>query len=168
MIDQIARRVIDRIKQEVSAFINESADEPSSEPGSNDLIADVRDHLGALIAEDHQIQKHLKQRDTELSALNHKIELAISSDREDLARAAFIRRNGLRRQIESLKSRQQDIEAESMEIEALIEELSSENGAPTEPDSDQPSPEIKAKLEELETLATKVDPDRDQPKTDGE
>jgi len=155
MIDQIARRIIDRIKHEFTAFIDEAGNPDVQANQNGDLISDVRDHLGKLIAEDHQIRKQLSALKDELGGLQNKIEAAISSDREDLARAGFIRRNGLQRQIESLTARLQDIETESLELEALIRELSGDPDASgTQPASGNTS--LEHQLEELEDLAQKM------------
>lgn len=153
MVEQIAKRILSRIKAEVSAFldVSEKAGTPASaseKPG--EIISEIRGHLGKLIAEDHQIQKQITASEEALAQLKDKVELAIDQDRDDLARAVIIQRKGLERQIAGYKARQQEIELESLEIEDLIQSLSDEEGAE---DGDAVSgAQLNKQLSELEAL----------------
>ena len=158
MVEHIAMRIINRIKQEVSAFIDESEGvetASSKDDAPSEILADVKDHLGKLIAEHHQITKTHASASQELKTLLEKIELAIDSGRDDLARAALIRRNGLQRQISSLDLRLKDIEAETLEVEALIEDLSAEAGETNDTPSANPVSALNKQLGELDELVSR-------------
>lgn len=155
MVERIAKRIINRIKDEVSAFIDESDEGTETRSVQNkpdEAVLEIRDHLGKLIAEHHQISKQLKASSVELEALRDKVEFAIGADRDDLARAALIRCYGLKRQIAGLKARQQDIESESLEVEDLIEELSSGSNSDNVGNSNELNKAVKEQLDELEAL----------------
>ena len=168
MVEQIARRIINRIRGEISAFIDESGDseiDASGRESSGDILTEVQSHLGKLIAEHHQTTKQLNASRTELNAMQQKIELAIEAGRDDLARAALIRRNGLNRQITSLEAHLKDVETESLELEDLIREL-----ADSEPESigdsrATMSAALAQQLSELDALVKNKTAASDEPKT---
>ena len=168
MVEHIAMRIINRIKMEVSAFIDESdgaADAPQASDAPSEILADVKDHLGKLIAEHHLVTKMRDSAKNELTTLEEKVELAIDSDRDDLARAALIRRNGLRRQLSTYDQRLEDIEAETLEVEALIEELSAEAGETDDSNPANAATALSKQLVELDALVSRKTGEQDKTQT---
>lgn len=155
MIDQVIKRILERLKSEITAFVDEFDDEQSASLTQNHtgtLVDSVRGHLGRLAAEEHQISKQLRAADKDLSEIEHKIEVAINEGREDLARAALIRKHGLRRQIDHLDARFQDITQESLEVEQLISDLSEQNTLEGQSKLTSTPAALRAKLDELDAL----------------
>ena len=168
MVEHIAMRIINRVKSEISAFIDESGDheaKPHSSDTRGQIIPEIRDHLGKLIAEDHLINKQISANEEALAKLQDKVEFAISQDRDDLARAALIQRKGLERQLAGFEARLKEIELESLELEALIQELSQEAAAEDAGSTaSETSTGLSAQLKELEALVKqKTDPSGNTP-----
>lgn len=68
------------------------------------VIHEARLDLGKIKAEEHRLTARRAQLDGELSALPEKLSLALSSGREDLARAGIARQLDLESQIEAIDS----------------------------------------------------------------
>ena len=167
MVEQIARRIINRIRGEISAFIDESGNseiDVSGRDTSSDILTEVQSHLGKLIAEHHQTTKQLNASRTELNAMQEKIELAVDAGREDLARAALIRRNGLNRQITSLEAHLKDVETESLELEGLISDLADADRSAND-DVSELDAALSQQLSELDALVKNKTAASDEPKT---
>ena len=155
MVEHIANRIINRIKAEVSAFIDESGDHEATSrtrDGKGGIIPEIRDHLGKLIAEDHLINKQISANKEALSKLQDKVEFAINQDRDDLARAALIQKKGLERQLAGFEARLKEIELESLELESLIQELTQEAAEDIGSGAPGTSRGSSAQLKELEAL----------------
>ncbi|GJD77912.1 hypothetical protein GCM10007886_23320 [Methylobacterium gregans] len=73
------------------------------------VIHEARLDLGRIKAEEHRLGARRGQLDGELSALPEKLELALASGREDLARAGISRQLDLESQIEAIDSSLGDV-----------------------------------------------------------
>ena len=161
MVDRIARRIVKYIKAEFDAFIGTSEDpaQTANRPkGTHEVVAEVRDHLGKLLAEHHQANKQITLLQEELAALKEKVELAIDSDRDDLARAALIHQKSQERQLAGLQTRLTQIEAECLEIEKFIHDVSMQSPHEYLRDKDETdySDSLDLQLEELDRMAAQI------------
>jgi hypothetical protein len=70
----------------------------------DEVIEEARRDLGKVKAEDHRLNARRSQLEAELKALPDKLETALSTGREDLARAGIARQIDLESQIEAIDS----------------------------------------------------------------
>ena len=126
LVDRIARM----LKDGMTGFMD-GLEDGSPVPGGNPLFAiveEMRDSLGALVAERHMSGKRLNALHEELSDMDGKAERAVNADRDDLARAVLARRHALETERKELAGQIEHIDAECARLSGLIEQLKREAG----------------------------------------
>ncbi|MCA8901616.1 MAG: hypothetical protein KDA53_10225 [Hyphomonas sp.] len=126
LVDRIARM----LKEGVSGFLD-GLEDGTPHTGTNPLgaiIEEIREALGALVAERHLSGKRLHALHTELEDMDGKAETAVSADRDDLARAVLVRRRSLEAERADLMGRIETINSECDRLSRVIEQLKDEAG----------------------------------------
>ncbi|MEZ5997904.1 MAG: hypothetical protein R3B98_04360 [Hyphomonas sp.] len=150
LIDRLARM----LKDGVAGFMDGLED---GAPGTGTsplggIIEEIRDALGALVAERHLSGKRLHALHAELSDMDGKAEFAVGADRDDLARAVLVRRRALEAERAELAGRISSIEAECVRLSRVVEQLRDKAG-----DGGGLTAAERAAFRELEQLAAGAD-----------
>ncbi|RUO25793.1 phage shock protein PspA [Aliidiomarina minuta] len=85
-----------------------------------DTLVEVRSSSAKTLAEKKELTRHLSQLEREAQDWESKAELALSKDRDDLARAALLEKKKLQEALESL---QREIERVDEHIDRLSDEI---------------------------------------------
>lgn len=89
----------------------------------DEAIADVRNELGKVIANKHLANSRLMQVNQKCEELNEKVELAVTTERDDLAEAAIAQQLDFEVQIPILESQVSELSGQEKELEGYIAAL---------------------------------------------
>ena len=125
LISRVTRLISGSVNSVVDAVEN-SAPETVMKESIRELdaaIDDVRDELGKAVANKHHATKRLGETSAKYEDLNDKINLAVSENRDDLAKAAIAKQLDLEAQIPVLESAVKDIGERVTELEGYVAAL---------------------------------------------
>jgi len=155
----MAGRLMDRVKSLVEAAVRDLSDAPPRDSAIGQLqrldlaLSDVREQLGVALARRHQVSKQVKERSAGAEAVAAKAAIAIASDREDLARAAFEHQREAEAVADAARAELAELEQETAQLELFAARLSAARavltGSPTIQDRT-------AALAELDALVARV------------
>ena len=144
-------RVFERLKKIIASelFDDVTSDNESLRTVSLDReIQDLKLDLGRLIAERYQIEKTFSTAQSDLNDLDEKASKALELDREDLARAALIKKADLRAKRERALVERDELTSKIDTLERILQVLS---------EPDRADSKLKDQLLELDRLLAQVE-----------